>query len=179
MPSAKALLNNRSGFTLLEVIIALAIMVVSLASIIAVESNSINATIRAKQMNTVAMLARNKMIELEYEVQGKTFDEMKKESSGQFKEPFNDYKWSWTIKEMKFPNFSAAFSGAAAGGDEGSGAQGGSDMVATMVRLITNYLSKSLREMTVTISWMRSGKEQSFSVSTYWVNLNNELQLSE
>ncbi len=180
------LLSNNSGFTLLETMIALAIMIVTLASIIAVESNSINATVRAKQMNTVAMLARNKMIELEYEVRGKTFDEVKKEEKGDFAEPFKDYTWSWAIKQIKFPSIGgaiggsgAAQQGAASGGGAGANAQGSNEMIAMMMRLITNYLSKALREITVTIYWQRSGKEQSFAVSTYWVDLNSEFQLTE
>ncbi len=174
-------LGNQSGFTLLEVIIALAILIVTLGSIIAVESNSINATIRARQMNTVAMLARNKMIELEYEIQDKTFDEVKKETKGEFPEPFKDYSWSWTIKEIKFPSFGGAMGGGNKNdsGGGGSATEGATDVVQMIMKLVTNFLSKAVREITVTISWQRSGKEQSFAVSTYWVDLNHEFQLSE
>ena len=40
--------RSQAGFTLLEVIIAMAIMVIALASILDVESGSINASIRTK-----------------------------------------------------------------------------------------------------------------------------------
>ena len=96
--------NSDSGFTLLEVVIALTIMILAFASIIMVESNSLNATTRARQMNIVAMLARNQMAELEYKVEGKTFEEFKKTDGGTFAAPYTDYRWTTEIKELEFPN---------------------------------------------------------------------------
>ena len=55
------------------------IMVLAFASILAVESGAINASDRAKTMNIVQMLAKNQMIEWEYRIEGRTFDEVKKE----------------------------------------------------------------------------------------------------
>ncbi len=74
------------------------IMVLAFASILAVECNSINATTRAKQMNIVAMLARNKMIETEYKIEGKTFDEIKKEEGGTFAAPYEIYRWKTEVQ---------------------------------------------------------------------------------
>lgn len=170
--------TDQAGFTLLETIIALAIMVVTLASILSVESNSITTSARARQMNVVAMLARNKMAEVENSVEGKVFDEVKKEDGGAFEAPFQDYRWSLAIKEVKLPSLN--FSAAGGGEEKEGGAQPVSDVVALLTRLVTKYLSKSLREMTVTILWTgKSGKEQSFAVSTYWVDLNRDFELSE
>lgn len=162
---------DQAGFTLLETIIALAIMVVTLASILSVESGSIMTSARARQMNVVAMLARNKMSEMENLVEGKVFDEVKKEDGGAFEAPFQDYRWSLAIKEVKLPSLNLS---------GGGGGQPISDVVSLLTRLVTKYLSKSLREMTVAILWTgKSGKEQSFSVSTYWVDLNRDFELSE
>ena len=48
-----------------------------------------------------------------------------------------------------------------------------------LTKLVTNFLSKALREVTVTISWKKGAGEQSYAVTTYWVDLNHEFQLSE
>ncbi|MGK5085945.1 type II secretion system protein, partial [Bdellovibrionota bacterium FG-2] len=93
-----------AGFTLLEVMIAMAIMLIALASILAVESSSINATHRAKQLNIVAMLAKGRMIKLESEFEGKSFSEFRKEDGGTFVEPYQDYRWTYKVKELAFPN---------------------------------------------------------------------------
>lgn len=170
--------SNNRGFTLLEVIIALSIMVLAFASILAIESNSINATIRSKEMNMVAMLARNQMTDLEFKIEGKTFDEVKKEDGGTFAAPFERFRWQSAVKEIKFPNIGGG-GGNGAGGAGAAGAKkeedGAQAQVAEMItKAITNYFSKAIREVSVTIFWKRGSNEVSYSVSTYWVDLNHE-----
>ena len=161
------------GFTLLETMIAMAIMMVAFASILMVESSSLNTTLKAKQVNVVSMLARNKMIETELDMEGKTFEEVKSEESGQFEEPFQDYKWAKKVKEIKFPALPT-------GGGGKKDEEGGGDAMSEMItKLVTNFFSKAIREVSVTITWKKGKGEQSFTVSTYWVNLNNDFQLSE
>lgn len=165
--------NRVSGFTLLETLIAMAIMVVAFASILAVESGSIRASEHAKQLNIVAMLAKNTMVDLEYKFEGKTFDEFKKEDSGTFDAPYENYQWKTEIKEIKFPNLNFGSSGGANKNEENG------DTEEMLMKLITNFFNKAMREAVVTISWKRGTGEQSFTLSTYWVNLNNEFQLTE
>jgi general secretion pathway protein I len=173
------LVRNNDGFTLLEVIIAMAIMVLALSSILAIESGSINASTRAKQMSVVAMLARNEMIMTEFDIEGKTFDEMEKEKTGQFDAPYADYGWKRAIKEIEFPPINPA-AGASADGSQSSGNdQDNSANVDTMAKLITQFLSKSIREVSVSVVWKKSGKEQSFTVATYWVDLNHGFDISQ
>ncbi len=179
------------GFTLLEVIIAISIMVLCFSSILAVESNAINATARARTMNTVQMLARNQLIETEYQIQGHLFDEIKKEDTGVFKEPFQDFSWKTEVKEIDFPNLTSLATAGAGGGDAGGGGsapagngiapatteQPNSDVMNQVTRNVTKYLSDALREVTVTISWKKGSGEQHYSISTYWVDLNHEFQI--
>jgi prepilin-type N-terminal cleavage/methylation domain-containing protein len=162
--------DSLSGFTLLEVVIAMAIMVLPFASILAVEQGSINASAKAKQMNIVDMLARNQMVETEFKIEGKTFTEVKKEESGTFPEPYSDYRWKTVIKEIEFPKIGT---GAA------PGSQGQNQSAELLTKLITNFLSKAIREVTVTVSWRRGSGEQSYSVATYWVDLNYEFKITE
>lgn len=188
------------GFTLLEVLIALAIMVICFASVLSVESGAINASARAKTMNIVQMLAKNQMIETEYKIQGQIFDSVKTEDGGKFKSPYEDYRWTTTVKKIDFPNITGAISAAAGGGGtapSGSGASGGGSGAATggansaaaasqepttgmaqqVSQLVTQYLSQAVREVTVTIYWKKGGGEQHFSVSTYWVDLGHDFQI--
>ncbi len=175
-------LRSETGFTLLETMIAMAIMLVAFASILMVESSSINTSAKARQMNVVGMLARNKMIETEFEIEGKPFNEVKKEETEQFKEPYQDYTWTRTVKELKFPSLNTGGASAANGSNETGGANpaGGVDMITEMItKLMTKYLSGAIREVTVTIKWKRGSGEQSFSVSTYWVDLNHEFEFNQ
>ncbi len=170
----KKFLKNSEGFTLLEVVIAMAIMVIAFSAILAVEGGSINATTRAKQMNIVAMLAKNKMVETEFNFEGKTFEEIKKEEAGTFENPYEDYQWKSVIKELTFPNL------ASLGKNSSQNSDGGQTQGAEMVtRILTNFLSKAIRQVIVTVSWKRGNATQDFSLSTYWVDLNHEIKISE
>jgi type II secretion system protein I len=171
-------MRSERGFTLLEVMIAMGIMAVAFASILSVVSESENKAIKARQRNVVAMLAKNVMIETEYKLEGKTFDEVKKEDGGQFKDPFQDYRWKTVIKEIKFPSLNFGAGGGGGSGDS-KGDSGTNSAVELLGKLITNYLSKAVREVTVTISWQTGSATQEFSLATYWVDLNHEFQLSE
>ena len=169
--------GNQAGFTLLETMVAMAIMLVAFASILAVESSSINSSEKAKHLNIAGMLAKSKMIDSEFEWEGKTFDEFNKEAGGPFKDPYQEYKWKRIVKEVKFP----ALGGPASDKKDGSkGGDEGTDQNTEMLtKLMSNFMTKAIREVTVTISWKKGAGEQSFAVSTYWVNLNNEFQLTE
>lgn len=196
--------SDERGFTLLEVLIALAIMVICFASVLSVESGAINASARAKTMNIVQMLAKNKMIETEYLMQGQIFDSVKKEDGGTFADPYQDYRWTTTVKEIDFPNITGAISSATGGGGPdatgGAGGAGGgganpaatggganpavpgadqptTDIAQQVSRLVTQYLSQAVREVTITIYWKKGSGEQHYSISTYWVDLAHDFQI--
>jgi general secretion pathway protein I len=174
--SFERILQNARGFTLLETMIAVAIMVMGFSAILMVQSSSLNTSMKAKQLNIATMLARNKMVETEKEIEGKTFDETVKEKKGEFKEPFNEYSWTQEIKEIEFPDLL----GAAASSGEASGEGGentGGPMVEKVTQMITKYLSSSIREVHVTINWKRGEGTQSFKLVTYWVDLNRDMEL--
>ncbi len=178
-----AAVRGTEGFTLLEVMIAMAIMLVAFSSILMVQSNGLQSSARAREINTVSMLMKQQLLETEFAIENKTFDEVKKEDAGQFKEPFQEYSWKREVKEIKFPNLTSL---ANAGGDASasagssssdSNAQGG--VAEQMSRLVTNFLSKALREVQVSVTWKRNNSNQKISISMYWVDLNSAFQITE
>lgn len=156
-----------AGFTMLEVLIALGIMMVSFAAILGVQSNSINTTDRSKRLTTVAMLAKNQMLDTESMLEGKSFKEVSKEDEGTFEEPHQEFSWKREIKEIKFPNLLPA------------GQSGDSDSTETerFGKLLAKFLSDSIREVTITIKFKRGNQEQSYKLSTYWVDFNRDFTL--
>jgi general secretion pathway protein I len=172
------MVNDARGFTLLEVMIAMAIMVVSFASILMIQSNALDSAGKARQMNVVSMLAKGLMVETEYAVEGKTFEEFKKEEAGQFKDPYQEYTWKREIKEIKFPNINVGANPGAAEGNA-SAESGTTEATEKITKLMTQHLSKAIREIVVTITWKRGKGTQSFTLSSYWVNLNHEFSISE
>jgi len=174
--------NLRAGFTLLEVMIAIGILAIGIGAILIAENNSLDVTLRAKRMTTVAMLAKNQMIEAEREIEGKSFTEVKDEASGTFDAPYADYQWERKIKEITFPNImnpSSASGNPEDAAKDSGGVQVTDPNVERVVKLATQYLSKASREITVTISWVEKKQDQHFSVSQYWVDLNHQFDMNE
>lgn len=153
--------------------IAVAIMAVAMASILSIQSSAIRSTRNAKKLSIVSMLAKNTMVETELLFEGLTFKEVPKTKEGKFKEPYTQYSWKREIKEIEFPNLNFG----SGGGDEN--ASQSTQQVEKMSKIITNFLSKAIREVNVTVSVPEGKGTQNYSVSTYWVDLNHEFKLSE
>ncbi len=164
--------HSQSGFTLIEVMIAVGILAIGIGAILVAENNSLEVTLRAKRMTTVAMLAKNALIQAEREISGKSFTEVKPEENGQFDAPFQEFKWERKIKEITFPNI---LDQSKEKKDEISKID---ENTLRVVKIATGYLSKASREITVTIKWIDKKEEQKFVVSQYWVDLNHEFNIN-
>lgn len=172
-----------SGFTLLEVMIAMAIMLVAFSSILAIQSSSMSSALKSRQIHEVSMLARWAIAQTEVEISGKKFDELPEELSGTFASPYQDYTWTRKIVEVKLPNLqglskavSAANAGESGGNREDD--EQNSAIMEQMTKVITNFLSKAIRQVTMTVHWKRGAFDQSYDVAMYWVDLDSEFQIN-
>lgn len=166
------MIRQRQGFTLIEVMIAVGILAIGIGAILVAESNSLDVTLRAKRMTTVAMLAKNALVQAEREIAGKSFTEVKTEESGQFESPFQEYRWERKIKEITFPNI---MDSSEQKKDEISTVD---ENTARVVKIATSYLSKSTREISVTIKWTEKKEPQQYVVSQYWVDLDHAININ-
>ncbi|MBL7715330.1 MAG: type II secretion system protein [Bdellovibrionales bacterium] len=176
-------LRSENGFTLLEVMIALAIVLICFTAILGIQGNSINSSIRTRQNHTVAMLLKQIVTKTEFELEGKTFQEIGTEKSGAFDEPFQDYSWKREIKKVAFPNLTSLSSSATgadgSGGGSGGGSSAGGNNIAEMLgQIITKFLKTALRQVEITVSWKRGSGTLSESVTIYWVDYNAQFNLS-
>ena len=174
----KRLLRSESAFTLLEVMIALAIMLVAFSSILAIQSSAMNSALKSRQIHEVSVLARNAMLQTEVEISGKKFDDISTELSGQFEDPYQDYTWTRKIKEVKLPNLSGISKAAQGDKAQADADEQNSAMVEQMTKVITNFLSKAVREVTITVSWKRGTTTQKYDVAMDWVDLNSDFNIN-
>ncbi len=85
---------KRPGFTLLEAIIAMAILAMSLMAIFQISSQAVYAHVYAKKLTVATLLARSKMVDLEQELYDKGFNLDDDEQSGDFSDDgWSSYKW--------------------------------------------------------------------------------------
>jgi prepilin-type N-terminal cleavage/methylation domain-containing protein len=151
--------RNRAGFTLLEIMVSVAILSISLVALMSFQGNTMITSGRAERITEATMLARMRMGEVELDLESKQkkgeFPEEKTEE-GDFEDPFGAYRWKLTIKNVTLP--------APVQGQEGS--------VESMVgRQLTEEIAKTVREVRLDIVWEEMGKEQSINVVTHIVKL--------
>ena len=91
--------NFYRGFTLLEVMVALAIMAIALTAVLGSQSQGVSLAIEAKFNTTAALLARSKMAEIRL----KKPDDLISDS-GDFGEDFSGYTWQVTVNRVALDN---------------------------------------------------------------------------
>lgn len=151
-------MNRRasSGFSLLEVMIAVAILAVSLMAIFSLQSTSLMGSARAQKISVATQLAREKMARILIDldagmVKGEFPDE--KEDSGAFEEEkFPDYSWKLSVKKVEIPAPPAS---------AGSPAQeGSSDVMGKVFEMVSKQLSESSREVKLTVGWTEDESDE-------------------
>jgi len=151
--------TNSRGFTLLEVMVSIGILAVSLTTLLMFSGNTLIKSGRAEKLLIATMLARQKMTEIDIDLEkAKKKNEFPDERSedGQFEEPFEDYRWKMEIRRIELP--------APVTGDEGS-------IQALIAKQLTKEITKTVRELKLTVLWEEMGEEQTIDVVTHIVKL--------
>jgi general secretion pathway protein I len=85
---------SRRAFTLLEVVVALAILALSLMAIFNINSNAVSSHVYAKKLTVATLLARGKMIDLEQKLYDEGLNAEDDEDAGDFSdEGWPSFKW--------------------------------------------------------------------------------------
>lgn len=90
-------MKSSRGFTLLEVMIALAIVSVALVSLLSLANRSIGVQARLERLTQATLLAQRKMGDVEAAAQTETVATQATE--GSFEPPFEDYRWRLAFEE--------------------------------------------------------------------------------
>lgn len=157
--------QEAKGFTLLEILIAVGILATAMMVFVTAQGNAFLASERGEQLNQAVFLARQKMTELEIEIEEglakNKFPDDDTEKAGTFDEPFDDYRWKYSVQKVEIPL--------------GGAAEGENAMVATYAKNVMDEISKSVRQLEVTIFWGDKEKpeeeQQQMSLTTHVVKL--------
>jgi len=87
--------KKESGFTLLEVMVALSIIAIVLVSLLISQSHSVSLQDETKFNTTAAMLAQKKISEIE----SKNGDDLISDS-GEFEDDFPNYSWEIKVQDV-------------------------------------------------------------------------------
>ena len=96
-PDRRLVRPATAGFTLLEVLVAVAVVAIALVTLLRLHLLSLDATIRAQDLTTAVLLAQGKLASMG------TFPETGEEE-GTFEEPeLAKYRWQTQVSEQTFP----------------------------------------------------------------------------
>ncbi len=157
---------NNQGFSLLEIIIALAIMATAFTVLLGNQAASFLSAERATMMTNATFLARQKMGEIEMEVDKdlakNKFPDEKIEKNGAFEEPFEEFRWKYTIDKVEIPVV-----------EGGEGEQ--NVLVQSYMKQVIDQISKAVREVKLVIFWGDEDapyeEQPQISVTTHIVKL--------
>ncbi|MCW5199883.1 prepilin-type N-terminal cleavage/methylation domain-containing protein [Desulfobulbus sp. F1] len=87
--------SKEAAFTLLEVMVAVAVIAMSFVALLSSQSQSLSIAAISRFETSTALLARQKLAELEAE----GFDNLSS-GSGEFTDDFSEYHWQAEVKEL-------------------------------------------------------------------------------
>ncbi|MGD2150011.1 MAG: prepilin-type N-terminal cleavage/methylation domain-containing protein [Desulfobacterales bacterium] len=89
-------LNHDSGFTLLEIMVAVSIIAIVLVSVYKMQAQTISMNYAARFYATAPLLAQLKIAEVQIENLGKSADD-----SGDFGDEFSGYRWNVVVDDIE------------------------------------------------------------------------------
>ena len=156
------------GFTLLEVLVAMTILVGGIVVVASAWSGNFLRIRKATLYNNVALLLERKTNEIIAEYSNKPIGEVI-DKDGDFGSELAQYRWTFTTREFVMPDLTPIL----ISGDSGPK----DDMFLGFIKQTQDFISKSIKEGTVTV-FVKSGKnEVPFSVTTYFIDYKQELNL--
>lgn len=162
-------LGGKLGFSLLEIMIAMAILSVGLLAFYGAQGNSLRASGRAENILRASQLAQQKMtemlLEIDKDIQGGTLPDENANQSGSFDPPYEDYRWEFTVRKVELP---LSGGGGEAGGENQEGAPPASNLIqAKVTQMVSRKIKETVREIKVKVLWEELGEEQSLALNTH------------
>jgi len=177
------------GFTLLEVLVAVAILSMSMTSLLSSQMAAIRATRYARGVSVAAFLAESKLIDIEVELQIDGWGSDDKTFEGDFSdEGWPDIRYECLVDFIEVPDFDAlqqAKDGADTDGGFGTGQQvadaddqafSGMGMVWPVIK---GAIEQAIRKSSCKVIWIDGALVQDFTVETFWTDPKQLLQLPQ
>jgi len=153
--------RSAAGFTLLEIMVAVAILSSTLVVLLQIVTNNVRATNHAKLTTAATFLARTKMSDMEDQILYEGFTSENETAKGTFKEDgYPQFSWDTMIERIELPtDLTQKTQDAANDKTKDSkdpmammtGFLGG--VMSSFIEPIKNGLQESVRKVTVRVSW--------------------------
>ena len=159
---------NQKGFTLLEFLIAMALLVFVIAAAYLSQGNSLSSSLRSRNILIATNLARNFISDEELKWEGVKFEALPEQKEGKFEAPNAQFKWTLKFTKVDFSGLSDVLISKTEEGKEDKA------QTAMILKMFQDYMEKSVRRMTVTVEWPEGKGNTSMSFTEILVNYDTE-----
>lgn len=190
--STRARQKTGAGFTLLEVLVAVAILSITLSSLLGSQIAAIRATDQARRLSSVAFLAEGQLVEIEWELRRDGWGTDDQTFEGDFSEEgWPDVEYVCVIDLIEMPDYQelvAAKDAAESEGDEMSAYMDAGDQafgaLGMVWPIVKEAIEQSIRKAWCTVRWSADGKprrqsdawecgeheNECLTISTFWTD---------
>lgn len=155
-------MKKQGGFTLIEVLVALFILTGAMMVIASAWSGNFMRIRKSAMYNDAATLLERKMAEVEAKYREKPLNEIPEEESDTFGSDYPQYRWALKSREFKMPDLTPLL----VGQEEG----GATEDVISLVKQLSETISKAIKEVRISVFVKRGSKEVEFSATQYFVD---------
>jgi len=176
------------GFTLMEVLVAVAILALSLTSLLGSQLESMQATRYARQISAAAFLAEYQLIEIEWQQRQDGWQTNDITFKGDFDDQgWPDIEYECLVDYIELPEYNqmvAAKQAADQGtdGDEAytqDAADTTFDALGIVWPIIKSAIENSIRRASCTVFWKNGKVDEEFDVITFWTDPKGLTQIPQ
>jgi prepilin-type N-terminal cleavage/methylation domain-containing protein len=173
-PGASRKHGGKAGFTLLEVLVAVAILSITLSSLLGSQIAAMRATDQARRLSSVAFLAEYQLVELEWQLMKEGWGTDDKTFEGDFAEQgWRDVEYVCVIDLIEMPDYNEmleAKDAAETEGDEMSAYMDTGDQAFSALGMVWPIVKEAI-EQSIRKEW-QCGEEENecLTVSTFWTD---------
>jgi len=160
--------TRKRGFTLLEVLIAMSILTMVIIAVSSTWSGNFNRMRKINLANNVATLLERKMVELEAQYKNQPISQIPEEETGDFGTDHPQYSWKLESQKFEMPDLTATLTSREGGADE---------MLINMIKQINEFVSKSVKEVTLSVIVTTGKRNVSYKITTYFVDWEQQISL--
>jgi prepilin-type N-terminal cleavage/methylation domain-containing protein len=174
----KVAYGSEGGFTLLEVLIAVAILGLSLTSLLGSQIDSLRATRYAQGVTAAAFLAEYQLHEIEWLQREEGWQQSDANYDGDFSDQgWPDITYECLVDFIELPEYNqmveAKTDADEASGDDSSYMDAGDQAFSAMGMvwpIVKQAIENSIRKASCTVRWQDGKIEHEFEVQTFWTD---------